>query len=135
METPNAATADFQTLFNFVYQGLLTQGGPSTTGTPLGREPMCMYRGLGGRKCAIGLLIPDEKYTPEMDNGIGLCGVLDEIGGYTKERLNFFYNMQRAHDRAARTVSLTDRTWEDALTEQMKTVALGYQLDMETNND
>lgn len=28
----------------------------------------CMYRGPGGKKCAAGLLIPDEKYTPRMEH-------------------------------------------------------------------
>ncbi len=28
---------------------------------------LCMYRGTDGRKCAVGFLIPDEKYDREME--------------------------------------------------------------------
>ena len=28
----------------------------------------CLYRGPGGLKCGIGMLIPDEKYTPELED-------------------------------------------------------------------
>lgn len=30
-------------------------------------RPRCAYRGLGGLKCAIGCLIPDEEYDPRME--------------------------------------------------------------------
>ena len=31
-------------------------------------DPHCLYRGSGGKKCVVGLLIPDEEYSPEMEN-------------------------------------------------------------------
>lgn len=31
-------------------------------------EPTCCYRTKDGRKCAAGLLIPDDEYSPNMEN-------------------------------------------------------------------
>jgi hypothetical protein len=38
---------------------------------------VCAYRGSGGLRCAVGCLIPDDRYDPRME-GVGL-GVLDPI--------------------------------------------------------
>lgn len=35
--------------------------------TPLPSVGTCAYRGARGRKCAVGVLIPDSKYTPSME--------------------------------------------------------------------
>lgn len=38
---------------------------------------MCAYRGNYGRKCAAGWLIPDEKYTPDLE-GSSVASSVDE---------------------------------------------------------
>lgn len=45
-----------QDIFNIAANGLLKQGKKSMD------RSSCMYRGLNGLKCAIGMLIPDELY-------------------------------------------------------------------------
>jgi hypothetical protein len=51
-----------QELFEKAINGLLQQGTVSyIQGTG------CMYRGLNGTKCAVGHLIPDELYDPEIE--------------------------------------------------------------------
>ena len=50
-----------QTVFNIVMQHLRTQGSRSINGTK------CAYRSLDGLKCAIGALIPDDAYYPELE--------------------------------------------------------------------
>ena len=57
-----------QAIFNTVVKHLLTQNKKSmdSTGGAMRRE-ICAYRGEGGLKCAVGCLIPDELYTPNME--------------------------------------------------------------------
>lgn len=50
-----------QEIFDKVATHLLTQNERSVA---LGT---CMYRGTGGMKCAIGCLIPDDRYLPWME--------------------------------------------------------------------
>lgn len=54
-----------QQTFDTVVRAMLAQGGPSTT-TGAGR--VCRMRGADGRRCPIGMLIPDEKYDPAMED-------------------------------------------------------------------
>ena len=51
-----------QKLFDFVAKSIIDQGRKSVN--PLDR---CAYRGMGGCKCAIGLLISDEDYDSDLD--------------------------------------------------------------------
>lgn len=44
----------------------------------------CKYRGPNGKKCAVGLLIPDELYDPRMDNPGGASDVLTVATRYPK---------------------------------------------------
>lgn len=52
-----------QETFDMVVQGLASQ---SWERSDRGSIP-CYYRGLEGRKCAVGWLIPDEAYTDDME--------------------------------------------------------------------
>lgn len=65
----------------------------------------CRYRGPGGTKCAAGALIPDDKYSPEMEgeslfvppmeDELGLAGrVLKELG----HDLDLLSQLQYVHD-------------------------------------
>jgi hypothetical protein len=49
-----------QEVFDVVATGLLRQNRKSTDGFG-----GCFYRGIDGCKCAAGILIPDEHYTPQ----------------------------------------------------------------------
>lgn len=51
-----------QEAFDTVAKHLFEQGCASKRGT------YCAYRGDGGTKCAVGVLIPDELYDEAMDN-------------------------------------------------------------------
>lgn len=54
-----------QEVFDAVATHLLTQNARSVTEDSPGT---CLYRGPEGRKCAIGALIPDSLYRPEIEN-------------------------------------------------------------------
>ncbi len=36
-------------------------------GKSIGMDGVCLYRGPDGKKCAVGLFIPDSEYDPEME--------------------------------------------------------------------
>lgn len=52
-----------QEIFDTVKQHLLTQNARSENGY----STLCMYRGIEGRKCAVGCLIDDEDYDPKFE--------------------------------------------------------------------
>lgn len=55
-----------QEIFDKVSQHLLSQNCKSL-GMRFG-DTVCFYRGQDGRKCAIGVLIPDELYSSDFEN-------------------------------------------------------------------
>lgn len=70
----------------------------------------CAYRGLFGRKCAVGALIPDEEYCTQFEDVIAStvvqkCSSLQGIDTWLLDR------MQQIHDHAA------SDNWEDEFKE------------------
>ena len=57
-------TPTLQTVFDTVSSHLLAQNKRSRDKDDLG----CVYRGVGGLKCAVGCLIADEHYTPKLED-------------------------------------------------------------------
>lgn len=53
---------DKQAAFDNLVQAIIDQGGPSVS-----KNGACRYRGLGGRRCAVGMLIPDHIYKKSME--------------------------------------------------------------------
>ena len=63
---------------------------------------MCRYR-IGGRKCAVGVLIPDETYDWDMEDAT-VQEILDKVygyDGYDVDFLVFCEKAQTAHDSEA----------------------------------
>jgi len=56
---------DPQEIFDTVARHLLTQKQRAVTTTQKG--DVCAYRGADGTKCALGCLIPDSLYSPDME--------------------------------------------------------------------
>lgn len=96
-------------LFRRVTKHLLTQKQRSTSGVA------CRYRttALDGRvlKCAVGALIPDECYTPEMEGKSVFYLRKDhaEALPWTPELDEFAGELQRLHD------NIESKRWEQAL--------------------
>ncbi len=116
-----------QEIFNKVLAHLRTQGRASTSNTNMS----CLYRGPDGDKCAVGCLIPDDKYDPAME-GRRAEDVLgewpDALGFpatyYTLELLRY---LQCAHDQymPTRHDPADLSRWEN----MMATTALQHRLD------
>lgn len=64
----------------------------------------CMYRAPDGRRCAIGVFIPDDVYTPDMENKsvgtlITYCPAVAEIFAGVDQYL--LRALQSVHDKSA----------------------------------
>jgi len=96
-----------QEVYDIVAQHLLTQGAVALQTLPHGGVA-CAYRGDNGLKCAIGALIPDHLYCPELEGkgpvaalaDIGLLNVNDLSNPSTLALTQLLILLQRAHDDA-----------------------------------
>lgn len=63
-----------------------------------GSEYRCLYRSHEGHKCIVGLLIPDEEYSTELEgtSGLNIVKTYDILSDYNGHLLN---DIQRIHDR------------------------------------
>lgn len=91
-----------QSIFDKVATHLFTQGVQSKS--PTNRK--CLYRGPNNTSCAVGCLIPDELYEPEMDADYGANAIEAVLDVYPElEFLRQFRSLlsqlQGVHDRIA----------------------------------
>lgn len=85
-----------QEIFDEVVKGLESQSWIAS----IGENGYCQFRGLGGRKCAIGWLIPDDDYNKAFEN---LNGDIERLlkkleQSYTIELLEFLWELRDLHD-------------------------------------
>lgn len=101
--------ATFQEWVRKLVEASLSGGFPSRHRQPEydGEYVGCAYRGVGGSRCAVGLLIPDEKYSSDMEGCLpGSENVHQALPGWARDLqesnenslLNF---AQRCHDLEA----------------------------------
>ncbi len=96
-----------QEIFNTVAEHLLTQGRQAKKAD----NSSCVYRSTNGDKCAIGCLIPDDRYSPKLENNTALTlhtriytnglSYLEQALGYSinaKDAI-FLRDLQRIHDQ------------------------------------
>ena len=99
-----------QEAFDQSVRGIISQGGPSVDPTKSGGY--CLLRGPNNHKCAIGWLIPDDKYDKDLES-MSPAGIVKELGEFPVEepepedlnrRMGSFYSqLQKAHDNSACT--------------------------------
>lgn len=132
-EKDNTMKITTQDLFNTVVTGLYKQGKCSVSG-----NGNCMYRGLNGAKCAVGMLIKDEYYDPELENldagntNVGLAiqaSIGRELSKQEKDLLNL---LQGAHDdlSVADFCYLGVDVWREKIIEGLTAIAREYGLTM-----
>lgn len=118
-----------QQAFNKAYRGLANQGFVRSTKSD---GVQCMYRGIRGRKCAIGQLIPNGQYRPEFENFTGreldsleapelFHRLADDLG------IDFLAALQIAHDGSG--PEYQDRT-PDEMRDRLETFACAYDLEI-----
>ena len=140
-ETKIEQLTEEQMLFNTVYTHLVRQGGPA------GRFDaddffVCEYRDARGQRCAVGFLIPDDVYGPELENQPVEMLIRTAMRGELEARQNEFFkslephasllmDMQAAHDQFRRMVD--DGKFKGAWTEWLQTrfasIAKNHNLD------
>lgn len=81
-----------QQAFTYVWKRVLNQGKPSKV-----RVEGCLYRGPGGLRCAVGWLLPDEYYTPDLEGLIPTEAGFPDLGYDPK----FLVKLQYCHDDAS----------------------------------
>jgi hypothetical protein len=78
----------------------MRQGEPSVATGVDGGAPRCVYRNGAGLSCAVGCLIPDDLYVPEMDQVDGLrwtVGRVAEALGLGRHA-GLLSELQKVHD-------------------------------------
>src|SRR5687768_12164409 len=95
---------ELQEIFNKVRNHLRQQGRAATN-----RYGSCQYRGDGGTACAVGCLIPDEKYRPEMEVlslrsfVVNFPDALPFVVRVNSPKFALLNDLQNAHDNHKRT--------------------------------
>lgn len=134
-----------QDVFETVARHLYTQGKPALDNS------QCLYRGPDGTKCAVGCLIPDEVYVPQMDGGYRVRGLLShwsqlwDLFDDTESREDweeFLSCLQTVHDSNPSPTYPTFCTikgggpfYEPKLREDLTNVANNYDLDTSFMNE
>lgn len=114
----------YQAAFDTSAKGIIAQGRAAFDNF----TALCRYRDSTGCKCAIGQLIPDDKYDPIIETW-GLPPVVEKglVPGFDMDDINFLRDMQVAHDRA--TGSHPDTQFMQIFRGKMREVAHTYGLD------
>lgn len=102
-----------QEIFDRVVTHLRTQNRKSYSID--GDNAKCVYRSKEGYSCAVGCLIPDELYKPEMDgfddeaSDTSIDGLIKKnfvLPDYFKDNLMLLSELQYVHDRTVTTEDL-----------------------------
>ena len=101
-----------QEIFDTVARHLFTQGkraGYERNKEDHGEESFaCRYRGPSGTACAVGALIPDAAYDPEME-GAGVLRLIDNYGPdlppWMRDNFELLDRLQMVHDQGAHWIS------------------------------
>ena len=106
-----------QAIFSKVVKHLLKQNEKSVKICRKNGSTICLYRGPSSLKCAIGCLIKDKYYNPDLETKT--CGnstILQalSLSGIKKPNISLLGNLQICHDNSA-----PDR-WEEKLNEIAK---------------
>jgi hypothetical protein len=112
-----------QQIFDTSTAALLAQGKPAL------ENGRCRYRTADGCKCAVGHLIPDDRYDPAMDFDAGLhvgnSMIRDAVGIDYDERLRLLAQLQATHDGPAGVPNLN---WLTAWKDNVRAVAVRFNL-------
>ena len=96
-----------QEVFDEIVSKIVAQGQPSL-GTMASTET-CMYRGDGNLKCAVGMIIPDENYTSDIEGmGVEASEVMKAMPEEYVEHVGLLNDLQSCHDFASETGFVAD---------------------------
>ena len=109
-----------QQIYDYVGEFLIKQGRRSAD--DMGN---CLYRGENDLRCAVGCILPDDKYKPEMEHGKvhGLVNFL--VPWYIRRYLNFLRKFQIFHD--------TSYNWDENGLKVDRLIAFGKENKLDTS--
>ena len=115
-----------QDIFDMAVTSVIAQGRPSVTLDDAGTPDRCAYRGPDGARCAVGWLITDEEYKPEMEG----CDVsqLNRQGllpSRLADHVDMLMEVQSAHDDAS---GVTAAEFVQRFSRRARWVALDWHL-------
>lgn len=84
-----------QEFFDKVLHDLRVQGVQAVESLDEGGGTICRFRTHDGKKCAVGMMIPDDKYQPYWEQ-LRLSQVCEYLG--IKDYWFFFLQLQKVHD-------------------------------------
>lgn len=108
---------NYQDTFNKVARHLLAQDTKSED-----ENGNCLYRGPDGLKCAIGVLIPDDKYYKTLEGIRAESSVVSKILKASREDRIFLKDLQQIHD------DYDPPVWKDRLSNLANSYALSDQV-------
>ena len=120
-----------QKVFDYVRERLLEQGKASVVRTIMNGSSGCAYRSPDGSKCAVGWLIPDRSYDPNMEGSVDELFTyyhmpIHEAGVAVVDKYEFLTSLQDAHDNLEKTS--TKKEFRSELKKNLKNVAEQYNL-------
>lgn len=85
----------------------------------------CAYRGVDGAKCAVGVLITDEEYSPLLE-GVDVFNMYDRdlLPPRLKEHIDLLCELQHWHDLKWNGTN----TWSDSLARIAKSFGLSVPI-------
>jgi hypothetical protein len=90
-----------QTLFDKAVVHLFEQGRPAYVHRDGRKTSTCAYRGGGTTACAVGCLIPDDRYVPEMEEHTVEDDIVRNIMPELQPFELMLYDVQSVHDTNA----------------------------------
>lgn len=132
MNPHNRAMPTNQEIFNQVIEGIFRQGGPSFVYYEDSKDIICKYRWSNGRKCAAGLIMPDDEYSEDVE-GYPVDNERINPWFYKNTDIDFMKTLQIVHDETIRNEEtqgfLSDEDFLKKWVIKMKKVADDYDLD------
>ena len=107
-----------QEALNKVWDYFVVQGNP-----PSYDGSSCFYR-LNGKRCAVGVLIPDEEYAPDMEDIVApdMIQVVPSLSGLSGR---FLLSIQTTHDDAS-----SEPDFGSEIVKRLRWVAEDYGLEV-----
>lgn len=87
-----------QEAFDKVCKHLLAQMKKAKRPNSTGDLVWCAYRGQDNLMCAVGCLIPDDEYFPDMEN-VSLNDIRDKVSSLQTVSLGLLIDLQNIHDK------------------------------------
>lgn len=123
---------ELQTIFNMTIQHMLRQDKASINEDD---DTMCMYRGSGGTKCAVGYLISDQHYADCLEElpydeplvTEAVCDTLrlDEL---STDQLRLLANLQSLHDRHYQKMLEHPPVYAEKFVKGVQAIATSFEL-------